>query len=70
MDMKKSRDLWFVSFILLKGIEYKYFKVINNKTVFYFNIEDDKWSELKQEFYNSYASKLKWQIEKLKDLMH
>jgi hypothetical protein len=70
MDMKKSRDLWFVAYILLKGIEYKYFKVINNKTVFYFNIEDDKWSELKQEFYNSSASKLKWQIEKLKDLMH
>jgi len=68
--MKKSRDLWFTAFILLKGIEYTNIQVINNKTVFFFDLKDEEWQKLKEDFYNSYASKLKWQIEKLKDLMH
>jgi hypothetical protein len=68
--MKKSRDLWFVSFLQLEGETYEHTKVEKGKTVFYFDIEDSMWLDLKQRFFNSYASKLKWQIEKLKDLMY
>ena len=68
--MNKSRDLWFVSFLLLKGVTYDHFTTENNKTVFYFDMNKESWNSYKQEFYDSYASKLKWQIEKLKDLMH
>jgi len=70
MIMKKSRDLWFVAFILLKGVEYDSLSSVKGKTVFSFNIEEADWYSLKEEFYKSYDSKLKWQIEKLKDLMH
>ena len=68
--MNKSKDLWFVSFLLLEGIHYNDLKKNNGKAIFYFDIGDADWFSYKQKFYDSYASKLKWQMEKIKDLMH
>ena len=71
-EFRETRDLWFASFLKLKGYEVKDFIRINEgkKGKFQFAISDTDWKELKLEFDKSDISKVKYFQEQLKDLVY
>lgn len=65
----KTTDLFFMAFLIHKGYEIKKYDVISKGRIScQFDISDEIWKDLKLEFNNSEASKLKQTIEQLKDL--
>lgn len=68
--MKSSTDIWYSSFLMLKGFKLiKYEVVSRGKGKYFFNISDDEWVKYKLEFNNSELIKYKTNIEQLKDLL-
>ena len=69
--MKKTTDLWLVSFLELNGVQITSFKVIKpGRVEFTFNVSDEIWNKMKLEFNNSDIQKYKQKIEALKDLAY
>jgi len=69
--MNRTKDLWFASFLLLKGYVVQRYNVIStHKGEFFFDIEEEEWTNLKLQFSNSEVSKVKYYQEKLKDLIY
>lgn len=69
--LKKTKDLWFASFLLLKGYDvFDYTKLSSNKGEYIFDISDEDWKKFKLEFNVSNISKVKYFQEKLKDLIY
>lgn len=69
--MKSSQDVWFISFLKLKGYEIHHYDVISRgKVKCYFDIPDEEWKNLKLEFNKSEISKYKTIIDGLKDLAY
>lgn len=67
--MKYSSDIWFCAFLLSKGYKINnYLKKDRGKVSCGFEIDEDKWKELKLEFNNSEIIKFKGLIEQIKDL--
>lgn len=66
----KTHDLWFYSFLRLKGFDaIDYIRIDKGKAEFIFEINDDEWKKLKLEFSKSDISKVKWYIESAKDIV-
>ena len=71
--MQTTKDLWLAGFLQSKGYTVINYSILDPKkklAEFNFNISDEDWKTLKLEFYNSEVSKVKWNIEKLKDLCY
>ena len=67
--MKFTRDLWFASFLVDKGFNVEDIKIIDERrSEFGFNIDNDQWRNFKLDFVNSHESRIKYNIEKLKDM--
>ena len=67
--MKFSRDIWFNAFLISKGFEILKYDVDNRKKVTcHFNLDDDKWKELRLEFQKSDISKFKTYLDQIKEL--
>jgi hypothetical protein len=67
--MKSSQDVWFISFLKIKGHQMTKYEVIGRgKVKCYFDISDDDWKDLKLEFNKSEISLYKSTIEAIKDL--
>lgn len=67
--MNKTKDLWFCSFLRIKGYSITDYTKDNNKVEFVFDIDNEQWKQLKIEFNSSEMSKVKWEIEKIKDMI-
>ena len=68
--MKHTKDLWFSSFLLLKGYSIYSFSVESNKGTYFFDIEESEWLKLKLQFNESEVSRIKYLQEQLKDLCY
>lgn len=69
--MKHSSDVWFISFLIIKGNKIAKYDVIERGRVkCYFEISEDDWKKHKLEFSQSEVSKYKQTIEMLKDMGH
>jgi len=67
----KTTDLWFASFLKLKGIKLIDFEILSRgKGKFCFEISDEQWKLLRLEFMNSEISKTKQIMSELKDLLY
>lgn len=67
--MYVTTDLWFASFLKLKGYELSDYEVIKRgKANFMFSISDDDCKKLKLEFMKDYISEVKQTYEQLKDM--
>lgn len=66
---KGSTDIWFSSFLTLKGYKVCHFDVIaRGKVNYYFELTEEEWKQLKLEFNDSEYSKFKQIQESLKDM--
>ena len=71
MNIKATTDMWFASFMKLKGNQVVNFDVLpKSKGRFYFNVSEDEWKKLKLEFDASDISKIKMHQIALKDMLH
>ena len=69
MNTKKSTDLYFNAFLLLKGKTIQRYEVSDrNKVTCHYQISDEDWQKLRLEFASSEFSNIKMAIEKIKDL--
>lgn len=69
--MKYSTDLWLNAYLLLKEIPISSYELVERgKVRLYFNLSDEEWKRLKLEFSNSDFSKMKFMVEKIKDLSY
>ena len=69
--MKKTTDLWFVSFLELNGVKITSYRLLKpGKLEFTFDITDLDWSKMRLDFNNSDIQKYKQKIEALKDLAY
>jgi hypothetical protein len=69
MSSKKSTDLYFNAFLLLKGYKIERYDVNDkHKVTCYYKISDEDWQKLRLEFASSEISNIKMAIEKIKDL--
>jgi hypothetical protein len=69
MSSKKSTDLYFNAFLLLKGYKIERYDVNDkHKVTCYYKISDEEWQKLRLEFASSEFSNIKMAIEKIKDL--
>lgn len=68
----QTTDIWFVSFLRLRHniAPTNWEKNHKGKTTFQFNITQDRWKELKKEFMKDDIIAIKYQIEKIKDLIY
>ena len=67
----KTKDLFFASYLRLKGYKIKDFEVITRgKGVYEFDISESDWKVAKMEFLESDLSKAKQIMEELKDLVY
>jgi hypothetical protein len=67
--MKNSTDIWFISFLMLKGHKIEKYDVLSKgKVKCYFQLTEDEWQKYKLEFNNSEYIKFKALIEQVKDL--
>ncbi len=68
--MKHTTDLWFASYLMLKGHKIVNFQSVGNKRgSYFFDIQEEAWKSLKLEFIKSDISKIKQSQEELKDLL-
>lgn len=68
-NLQSSTDLWFCSFVIMKGFQLAQYDLIGKgKARYYFDMSETEWKELKLEFNNSDFSKFKQIQESLKDL--
>lgn len=69
--MKGVTDLYFAAYLIISGYIVKdYQNVTERRLKFFFEIDDDKYKEMRIAFASSEASKIKQTIEELKDLKH
>jgi len=69
--MKSTTDIWFASFLLIKGIELTSFeKTKPRKGEYRFNLPEEAWKKYKLEFFNSEFVKMRQAQERLKDLVY
>lgn len=69
--MKKTTDLWFVSYLELNGVKITSYKLLKpGKLEFIFALTDEEWSKHRLGFNNSDIQKYKQKIEALKDLAY
>lgn len=69
MNTTTTTDIWFASFLVIKGEKIASFEIIaRGKGKFIFAIDGDKWREYKLEFNNSPFAQMKQVQESLKDL--
>ena len=67
--MQQTTDIWYVAFLLYeKNFIMKEIKR-GKKVFFVFDIEDGNWNKMKIEFSNSQYSKMKWNLERVKDMI-
>jgi hypothetical protein len=67
--MKKTTDLWFVSYLNFGGFPVSSFRIIRQgKVEFTFEMPDELWNRFKLEFNDSEIQRYKQRIEALKDL--
>ena len=70
-NLQKTKDLWFASFLSIKGVEPIDYKLLpNNRGEYYYDVDIDEWKSYKLEFRDSTVSKVKYIQETLKDLVH
>jgi len=71
-NFKSSTDLWFCSYLMLKGFKVAKYEVISRgKGKYFFAISDEDWSKYKLDFNNEdELNKYKTFIEQLKDLLY
>lgn len=70
-DVRSTTDIWFSSFLRMKGHDVKNFEVFSkNKGKFYFDVPEDEWKELRLAFDSSDISKIKLHQIALRDLLH
>ena len=68
--MNTTTDLWFASFLKLKGYELSNFEIISKgKGRYIFKISVEDWKKMKMEFISNDISKLKQIMQELKDLV-
>ncbi len=72
--MKETTDIWFAAFLLnIKKLDVTAIaRKDRGRAIFCFNISKDVWFEAKKEFNedtNIYST-IKYQLERLKDLIH
>ena len=69
--MKKTTDLWFVSYLELNGVQITSNKLLKpGKLEFTFILSDEEWTKFRLGFNNSDIQKYKQKIEALKDLAY
>ena len=69
--MKNTTDIWFASWLQVKGYKLKDFTVKSRgKGSYTFEITDDQWKNEKLDFSNSEVSKVKTSFSGLKDLLY
>jgi len=70
-NTKKITDLWFATFLRMKGFELADFELIHRgKGVYIFDIDDETYRKLRLEFFKSDISKAKQTMESLKDMAY
>jgi hypothetical protein len=68
--MKETTDIWFASFLMLKGYKVQDFEVINKGRGRYsFDIDESSWKEIKLQFSFSDIAKIKMNQLALKDMV-
>jgi hypothetical protein len=68
--MKETTDIWFASFLMLKGYKVQDFEVINKGRGRYsFDIDESSWKEIKLQFSSSDIAKIKMNQLALKDMV-
>lgn len=73
MEKQSTKDLWFASFLMLKGYTVSNYEILSAnkiKGIFYFDINLEDWTKYKLEFSESDISKVKYFQEQLKDLIY
>lgn len=69
--MKKTTDLWFVSYLELNVVQITSYKLLKpGKLEFTFTLSDEEWTKYRLGFNNSDIQKYKQKIEALKDLAY
>lgn len=69
--MKSTTDIWFITFLKMEGYEIANYEVLaKNKGIFYFEISNAKWKELKLKCDKSLISTIKTTQLTIKDLLH
>lgn len=69
--MKESTDIWFCSYLKMKGHHIKDYTVISsNKGRFFFDMTEAEWKKMKLEFDSSEIGRMKLEQIALKDLLH
>jgi len=67
----KTTDIWFASFLQLKGVKLSNFTIIGKgKGSFDFCLTEDEWRKFRLEFNDSDISKIKQIQLSLKDLLY
>lgn len=68
---KSSTDIWFVAFLMYKGLEItRYDPIAKNRVRCYFELTEEQWQKYRLEFNNSAFVKFKTLVEQVKDLAH
>lgn len=66
---KSTTDIWFASFLMIKGEKLTNYSVISRgKVSCIFTLTDEQWQKYKLEFNNSEYIKFKTTVEQIKDL--
>ena len=69
--MVGTRDLWLAAYLINSGEKLAKFEIISlGKAKFFFEITQERYSELKLMFFQSELSKMKQVIEELKELAY
>jgi len=69
--MKSTTDIWFTTFLKMEGYEIVNYEVISkNRGVFYFNISNSAWKELKLKCDKSMICTIKTTQLAIKDLLY
>jgi len=67
----KTTDLWFASYLLLKGFKVTDFDILESrKCKFYFDISNEEWKKLRIDYADSEVNKIKQKQNELKDLIY
>ena len=69
--MKETRDLWLAAYFIENGFGLEKFEIISQgRAKYYFNMTDEKYSELKLSFFQSDIGKIKHTMKELKDFAY